>query len=272
MSIFLRLAYGLIFFTCCVLTAGCKTVAPQPVVTQPPIAVNAASNLYLAQPEFSLNYTPTTPLTWYAAQPGDIVLSTTNKQWATLKYALAFTWKPTHVGIVVRMNDGQMGLLEAGGGDTNDTHVMPLAERIKRETDAAIWIRRPRVPLSAQQSADLTNFANLVNGLPYAKRRQILQGTIFRTRGPIRTFFIGKPEGIKQDYICSEVVVEALVASGLINPETARPSATFPRDLFYDRSLNLFIHLHPVLGDAWEPPALLVQSPGNCSAIIPYNP
>jgi len=217
---------------------------------------------YLAQPEYRLTYSPRLPLEKYCPQPGDIVLSTTGNRLATLRYALALTWRPTHVGIIVRMNNGELGVLEAGGGDSHETRISSLADRFERITDAGIWIRRIQSPLSSEQSAELTRFANRVNGLPYAKRRQNAQATIFRSRGPLRTFFLGGPRGIRDDYICSEVVLEALVHIGRANPETTRPSATYPRDLFFDRSANLYIHMHPALACDWAPPALWVRACG----------
>ncbi len=42
----------------------------------------------------------------------------------------------------------------------------------------------------------------------------------------------------------------------MTDADTARPSATFPRDLFFDRSLNPYLNRHPPLGDGWDPPAL----------------
>lgn len=47
-------------------------------------------------------------------------------------------------------------------------------------------------------------------------------------------YFIGKPHGDSRlSYFCSELVCESCVAAGLLNPETTRPSATYPHDLFY---------------------------------------
>jgi hypothetical protein len=112
------------------------------------------------------------------------------------------------------------------------------------------------VPLTAEQSARLTEFALNVNCRNFAIGRLAGQLTIFRTRGPIRTAFVGKPRGINQSgYFCSELVVEACVYAGLMNPCTARPSATYPRDLYMDRSPNLYLNRHLKLAPHWDPPA-----------------
>lgn len=82
------------------------------------------------------------------------------------------------------------------------------------------------------------------------------QITPLRTRGPLRTFVVGKPRGIGNEYICAEAVLESLVHAGLLDPETTRPSATYPRDMFFDRSPNLYVNRHPPLAGGWEVPAL----------------
>ena len=70
---------------------------------------------------------------------------------------------------------------------------------------------------------------------------------------------LGGPRGLREDYICSEVVLESLVWAGVLEARTTRPSATFPRDMFFDRSSNLYIHFHSALRCRWEPPALWVR-------------
>jgi hypothetical protein len=87
------------------------------------------------------------------------------------------------------------------------------------------------------------------------------QLTLLRSRGPLRTYFIGRPRGERDSYFCSELVAETLVAVGLIDQRTARPAATYPRDLFFDRSYNLYLRNHFTLADGWEPPARWVYCP-----------
>ena len=83
-----------------------------------------------------------------------------------------------------------------------------------------------------------------------------------RTRGPLRTWVVGKPHGSGQrSYFCSELVCEACVVAGLLDPETTRPSATYPRDLFYGRSFNPFIDRNLDLNCGWYPPARWTDCP-----------
>jgi len=118
-----------------------------------------------------------------------------------------------------------------------------------------VWIRRRAVPLTQDESARLTQFALAQDGKWFALQRLGVQLTVFRTRGPLRTRFVGKPHGDRHSYFCSELVMEACVAAGLIDRAIARPSATYPRDLYLDCSLNPYINRTLKLAPCWDPPA-----------------
>jgi hypothetical protein len=198
-------------------------------------------------------------LTAYCPQPGDVVLySNTDIMWSTL-YALALTGSPGHSGLIVRMDDGRLGVMEAGYDDTIWNRLVPLDERFT-PYKGTIWIRKRKAPICKQQSRILTEFAEALDGHRYAVGRLLGQVTPLRSRGPLRTAFVGKPKGFRRHYTCSEAVLEGLVMAGLIDPKTARPAATYPRDLFFDRSPNLYINRHPPLIDGWEPPAMWSSS------------
>ncbi len=116
------------------------------------------------------------------------------------------------------------------------------------------------MPLTDDQSARLTAFVERQDGKPFAVWRLMAQVTPFRTRGPLRTWFVGRPNGDRNAYFCSELVVESCVAAGLMDAATARPSATYPRDLFFGHSLNLYLDEHLQL-DQWDPPARWSEGP-----------
>lgn len=210
---------------------------------------------FLYAPAFSLHVELRFPATRYTPQAGDVLLMSDTDCFWTLMYRLAFTGAPGHAGLVVPLSDGHLGVLEAGYNETLWTRITPLAERLW-EYPGMIWVRRRCIPLTTQQQYRLMEFALAAADKPYASRRVALQVTPFRTRGPLRTFIMGRPRGPGRRYQCAEVVVEALVYAGLCDPRTARPSATYPQDLFYDRSWNRYLDRHPPLGDDWEPPAL----------------
>jgi hypothetical protein len=117
------------------------------------------------------------------------------------------------------------------------------------------------VALTPEQSCRLTAFALAQDGKRFALARLAGQLTPFRSRGPLRTWFVGGPHGDRRGYFCSELVCEACVAAGLLQPERTRPAATYPHDLFYGRSLNPFIDRHLDVNAGWEPPARWTDCP-----------
>ena len=234
------------------LTALCVGQAETPELAQS----------YLCQPSYCLDKELRGPLRPYCPQPGDIMLATDHSMFWAFCHNLAFTGHPHHSGIVVALPDGRLAALESGPHDTlriELLHVLPNFQAYEKE--GPVWIRRRAVPLTPEQSARLTNFALCSIGKRFAVIRILLQATLFRARGPLRTWFLGGPHGDRAKYYCSELVLEACVAGGLLDRATTRPSATYPRDLFYDRSPNLFLRRHFSLAPCWEPPARWLSSP-----------
>ena len=85
---------------------------------------------YLNQPAYSIDKKQRLPMTAYQPQPGDVILfSDPNLFWGTL-YAIAMTSAPGHVGLVVRMNDGELGIVEAGYDDKPQVRLIPLEPRL----------------------------------------------------------------------------------------------------------------------------------------------
>src|SRR5262249_38909998 len=100
------------------------------------------------------------------------------------------------------------------------------------------------------------------DGKRFALQRLGLPLPPFRPRGPLRTRFVGKPHGgCQRTYFCSELVCEACVAAGLLDPERTRPSATYPHDPFFGRSCNLFIYSHLDVNQWWGPPGRWIDCP-----------
>ena len=217
---------------------------------------------FLWQPSYELDYALRGQARPYAPQPGDIVLSTDGSVFWKLMHNLAGTGHPTHSMIVFAYPDGSLGILEGGPHDTLKCRVLePLPHLFSYEGDGRVWVRRRAVPLTPEQSARLTEFALAADGRQFSIGKLAQQLTPFRARGPVRTAFVGKPRGLdKSGYYCSELIVEACAYAGLIDPCTARPSATYPRDLFMDRSPNPYLNKHLKLAPAWDPPARWTSS------------
>jgi hypothetical protein len=198
----------------------------------------------------------------YQPQPGDLVLATDQNLLGKLGHWAAGSGAPQHSGIVVARPDGRLAVLEAGPHNSlhctmsdwfETLHTYSLQERV--------WIRRRRMPLTPEQSCSLTAFAVMADGKPFAVFRVFRQVSGFRSRGPLRIRFMGSPHGERRAYFCAELVIEACVKAGLIDAATARPAATYPRDLFFAHSRNRFLDEHLDLTD-WYPPARWTPCPG----------
>jgi hypothetical protein len=195
-------------------------------------------------------------------EPGDVMVYTDSNVFWEITHDLALAFQPHGSGIVVARPDGTLGILEAGPNDTTHVRVLDaLPHLCEYEAKGPVWIRKRKTPLTPEQSAALTEFALRQDGKRFALVRLAGQLTLLRHRGPLRTYFMGKPQGDRDTYFCSELVTESMVYAGLIDPTTARPSATYPHELFYDHSYNLYLNKHFSLAHSWEPPARWVSSP-----------
>jgi hypothetical protein len=218
---------------------------------------------YLCQPAYCLDKQIRTPLMAYVPQPGDVLLATDPNWFWGLTHAMAFAFEPHNSAIIVQRADGSLGVLEAGPNDTTHVRILPLLPHLKEYADKGeIWIRRRKTPLTPEQNAALTDFAEKQDGKMFALVRLLGQLTPFRSRGPLRTYVMGKcHHGERWGYYCAELVCEACTAAGLVDPHTIRPCATYPHDLFFDHSYNPYISHHLPLADDWYPPARWLDHP-----------
>ncbi len=214
----------------------------------------------LYQPAYAIDECVRMPAERYEPQPGDLLFFDDHHPVWIVAFFLVGAGRPMHAGMVVRRADGQLASLEAGYDDSIWVRTVPLAERL-HTFEGVIWVRRRVVPLTNEESRQLTEFATAACTRLFGIHRLLLQGTPLRCRGPVRTYFVGKPKGLRHTFMCSECVTEALVYAGLIDAETARPAATYPRDLFFDESPNRYLNRHFKLAPAWLPPQLWTGCP-----------
>jgi hypothetical protein len=209
---------------------------------------------YLYAPAADVQLAPRLPATAYVPMAGDVlVMSDTTRLW-TLLYRLALTGRPGHGGVVVTMPDGRLGCLEAGYDGTLWTRLTPLDYKL-HHFPGTIWVRERLCPLTPDQDARLTAFAVAAADKPYAVGKFVLMATQLTPRGPFRTAHFGRPARKEERYTCAELILESLLTAGLIDKRTVRPAASYPQDLFYDRSRNPYIDRHPPLAGGWAPPA-----------------
>jgi hypothetical protein len=229
------------------------------------MAVPAPAGGYLYQPAYAIDHYLRLPAEPYTPQPGDLFLAVTPDFIMRVGHHLAGAGDPHHSGIVFSRPDGTLAVLEAGPLNTLVVTGWDLQDHLRTyEAKERLWIRRRKTPLTPEQSAKLTAFCSAQVGKPFAWLRVLRQITPFRCRGPIRTEYLGKPCGDRRRWYCAEVVVESLVAAGLLDGEIARPAATYPRDLFFDRSPNHWLNEHLNLQCGWYPPAQWTEHPYGC--------
>ena len=174
----------------------------------------------------------------YVPQPGDIVLYSHSSLRTRFLYLLAHTGKPYHAGVVVNLPDGRPAVLEAGPYDYLHVYLMDALPRM-RTHQGLIWVRRRRVPLTAEQSTRLTAFALEQTGKRFAFFRVILEATPFHAHGVLHSRLFGSARINRHCWFCSELVIAALAAAGVLDPHEINPNTVYPRDLFYDHPFDL---------------------------------
>jgi hypothetical protein len=211
---------------------------------------------YLYEPSYQLDNQVRGKPRAYVPQPGDVLLATDVNWFWSLTHDIAGAGEPHNSAIIVQRRDGRLGVLEAGPNDCVWVKIEDLLPHLKEYADKGpVWIRKRKMPLTAEQNALMTEWAEKQVGKRFALGRLLVLITPFRDRGPLRTEYLGKPHGDRSSFYCAELVLESCVAAGLVERETSRPSATYPHDLFFDHSYNRYISKHLPLVHDWEPPA-----------------
>jgi hypothetical protein len=234
------------------ISPGADPIGPQ---KYPPVYIPSDAPFgYLYQPAADVRLTPRMPATKYQPKAGDVVVMSDTSPFWTFLYRLALSGRPGHGGIIATMPDGNLGLLEAGYDGTLWTRFTPLDYKL-HQYPGTIWVRERLCPLTPDQDARLTAFAVAVADKRYSVVKFALQATQLSPRGPFRTAHFGRPAMREERYMCSEIILESLLHAGVIDGRTVRPMATYPQDLFYDRSRNPYIDRHPPLAGGWATPA-----------------
>ncbi|HVS36749.1 MAG TPA: hypothetical protein VMS17_14405 [Gemmataceae bacterium] len=223
----------------------------------PPCEQPDACGSYLCQPAFCVDDVLRGPTEPYCPQPGDIFLASDGALWSKVGHWWVGSQGVQHSGIMFLRPDGRMALLQAGPFNSVKIECLDPVAHLREHCEKGdrVWIRRRCTPLTPEQSAALTAFAEKQEGKRFATWRMLAQATKLCTRGPLRTYFLGKVHGPDRvSYWCSEMVMESCVYAGLRDAEDTRPTATYPRDLFFGHSKIPFLDEHLRLDD-WHPPA-----------------
>jgi len=219
---------------------------------------------YLHEPAYCLDRVLRGPARAYLPQPGDIMLATDDNKFWKVTHDLALAFEPHNSAMVVARPDGSLVILEAGPNDTLWVRVLDMLPHLREYEDKGeVWIRKRKAPLTAEQNKALTDFAMNQEWKRFALIRLGAQLTPLRSRGPVRTHWLGKARPERCSFYCSELVVTAGVVAGVMDELTARPSATYPHDLLFDHSHNCYLQRHFNLSCGWDPPARWVSCPSN---------
>jgi hypothetical protein len=172
----------------------------------------------------------------YLPREGDVVLFDDHNKFMHFLYRIRGTGGPLHSAFVFKRPDGTLAVLEAGPNFTPKVFVLEVAPRL-HDFYGTILIRRLKHPLATEQSEHLTQFALAQEGKHYALARLALQATPFRPRGPLRTTCLGRTCMDRKRWMCSELTVAAVTATGLCGKKYCA-NGMYPRDLCYDETYD----------------------------------
>jgi hypothetical protein len=160
--------------------------------------------------------------------------------------------------MVIDRPDGTPALLELTGPRmaTAKVCIVDVEPRLAGYP-GIVMVRRLRRPLSAEQSHELTRFAQTESGKSFALGRVMLQGTPFSPRNGLRKELFGKTHATRDRWFCSELVVSACALAGIFERTKYQANATYPRDLAFDETMDLSAHYHPPIPWHASPPRQL---------------
>lgn len=183
----------------------------------------------------------------YYPLPGDILLYDNFDKFLSVSFKMIGTDTPIHAAIVIERHDGTPAILEVGPNSRPQAFTQVCIVDVKPRLESypgGIMVRRPRRPLTKEQSVELTRFALAQEGKDFAVGRLALQGTPFRCRVGLRRWLFARTYLDRDRWICSENVVAAATIAGLLNPKVHFANAMYPRDLAYDEDYDLSATFH----------------------------
>lgn len=178
----------------------------------------------------------------YVPQAGDILVFRNSSVVARIAYYLTLSGGTTHVALVVARPDGSLSLLEAMPGDP--VAMGDICKRI-RAYRGKIGVRRRKVPLTAEQSTRLTQFACAQVGKPFHLLGLFVPPVSFPFRvisGPVDLHRLHRSR-----WICTSLVLRTCLAAGLICPDRINPEGAVASDLTGDIFLDLSCGWYPAV-------------------------
>jgi hypothetical protein len=179
-------------------------------------------------------------------QPGDILLYDDFNPLFHFAFWVAHTAPPTHTAIVIAREDGSTASLELTGPKVLTAKVCLVdVEPRLAHYPGIVMVRRLRQPLTADQSRELSRFAQAQVGKSFAVGRVALQATLLSPRFGLGRCLFGHTSLDRDRWFCSELVVAACATCGVLDPRAHCANALYPRDLAVDETLDLSRWYHP---------------------------
>ncbi len=196
----------------------------------------------------------------YKPMPGDLLLFDDHNKIITFMYQMVGTGAPLHAAMIVARPDQTPAILEAGPNFIPKVFVVDPLRRM-RAYPGTVLIRRPRQPLTQEQSDNLTRFAMAQDGKDYALTRLFMQATPFRPRVGLRKICFGHTCLERKRWTCSELTATACTVIGLLDSRRFPANAMYPRDFCYDDRFDLSSsYAEPLLWTEHPTPATLERN------------
>lgn len=172
----------------------------------------------------------------YVPREGDLIFTSSRSFKQTFVYlAFGHIGLPHHVMLVFKKSDGCMAALEVGSGGDRSVAIRALPKRLTKHKElyegSTIAVRQIRRPLTAEESYQLTCFAEGQVGKPFSSRTSFL--------------FVAMPGRVAPEssngqptWFCSELIAHALRECGLL-VGSGRPRGFAPEDLYLDERYDL---------------------------------
>jgi hypothetical protein len=174
----------------------------------------------------------------YEPCEGDMIIYSYYKPMWKALFRLVKSGPPTHCGIIFRLPDGCMRILEAGSLEPAKVDIVEVQPRLNTYR-GSLWVRRLHHPLTLEQSAKLTEYALDQGCKRFARGRFLLEGFSGRNMSRVRWLLFGPPPLDRPAYYCSELVLSALVVADVFTIGIFGPRTPDPRDLFWDKPHDL---------------------------------
>jgi len=166
-----------------------------------------------------------------------IIYAYDQPMWNSL-YRIFKSGPPTHSGVIFRLPDCSLRILETGSLQPPKVDIVEVQPRLNTYR-GSLWLRRLHHPLTPEQSAKLTDFALDQGCKRFAQVRVLLEGLTGRNLSRVRWLLVGPPPFERPAYYCSELVLIALVVADVLPIGILGPRMPDPRDLFWDKPHDL---------------------------------